>query len=345
MNAVATQAVSKLRKVIGVKKAAALFSLPRSSFYSAPIPREQQRRRGGGQQPSALNDDERNEIREVFHADNNVDKTPYDVYASLLDEGRYLASIRTFYRVLEANGETTQRRRERTSVVRPVPVLCAREPKEIWSWDISPIATQVKKKFFYLYVVMDIYSRFAPGWCVEEVEDKDRARALFERTCAEQDIEPGTLTVHADNGSQMRSDAIAECFDVLGITKSFSRPRVSNDNAYSEALFKTAKYVPAYPGSFETIEDARAWFSTFFTFYNYEHYHSGIGLLTPASVHFGTASEIIAIRQLTLDIAFTKHPERFRKGKPVAQAPKPAWINKPATIDDNEEKEEEVDTQ
>ncbi len=217
-----------------------------------------------------------------------------------------------------------------------MPVLCASRPKEVWSWDISPIATTTRRKFLYLYAVIDIYSRFVPGWSVEEVEDKDLARELFETTCDDQDIEPGMLTVHSDNGPQMRSDAMNEFYAIAGISKSRSRPRVSNDNPYSEALFKTAKYVPLYPGSFDTIDDARRWFASFFAHYNYEHYHSGIGLLTPASVHNGTAGEIIVARQRVLDDAYGAHPERFRHGRPMAATPKPAWINKPANADQKE---------
>jgi len=183
----------------------------------------------------------------------------------------------------EEDGETTTRTSQRTSAgARPVPVLCAARPNEVWSWDISPIATSMRLRFFYLYAVIDIFSRFVPGWCVEEVEDKDLARELFEKTCTDQGIAPDTLTVHSDNGPQMRSDAMNEFYAMPGISKSRSRPRVSNDNPYSETLFKTAKYVPLYPGSFETIEAALNWFASFFTHYNYEHYSHGGGTGRPA---------------------------------------------------------------
>jgi putative transposase len=336
VNAIATDAVNELREVIGVTKATALFGLARSSYYSKLIPPEQQRQRGGGVQPNALSDAERQEIRDVLHSGTYIDKTPYDVHSSLLDDGKYLASIRTFYRILENDGESTRRQHSRTAAPRPVPVLCATKPKEIWSWDISPLASTKKGTFFHLYAVMDIYSRFVPGHCVEEVEDKDLAKVLFERICSEQDIEPETLTIHADNGPQMRSGTLDELFAMLKIERSHSRPHVSNDNAYSESLFKTTKYEPTYPGKFETLEDARAWCASFFTTYNYEHYHSGIGLLTPASVHFGTWPEIVAQRQLTLDDAYAKNPERFRKGRATAKTPQPAWINKPNSVDTKE---------
>lgn len=331
MNAIAVDAVNELRESIGVSLAAQLFGLARSTFYYQPVPEDQLHQRGGGSQPNALDEPERTRILDVLRSDDHVDHSPYEVFAALLDEGTYLASIRTFYRILEENGETTTRTSQRTSAgARPVPVLCAARPNEVWSWDISPIATSMRRRFFYLYAVIDIFSRFVPGWCVEEVEDKDLARELFEKTCADQGIAPDTLTVHSDNGPQMRSDAMNEFYAIAGISKSRSRPRVSNDNPYSEALFKTAKYVPLYPGSFETIDTARSWFTTFFAHYNYEHYHSGIGLLTPASVHHGSAAAIVEARQLVLNTAYRLHPERFRQGPPTAAQPEPAWINKPA---------------
>lgn len=336
MNTVAVDAVNELRKVIGIAQATKLFGLARSSYYYDPIPAGQQRQRGGGRQPNALGAGERQEIRDVLHSNAYVDKTPYDVHSSLLDNGRYLASIRTFYRVLERDGESNRRQHSRTAAPRLVPVLCADKPKELWSWDISPLASTKKGTFFYLYAVMDVYSRFVPGYCVEEVEDKDLAKALFERICSEQHIEPETLTVHADNGPQMRSGTLDELFGLLKITRSHSRPHVSNDNAYSEALFKTTKYEPTYPGEFETLGDARTWCASFFTNYNYEHYHSGIGLLTPASVHFGTWPEVVAQRQAVLDDSYAQNPDRFRNGRPLAKSPQPAWINKPNHVNAKE---------
>jgi putative transposase len=337
VNQIATNAVSELREIIGVSEAARVFGLSRSNFYYRPVPEDRRRPRGGGAQSNALGEAERGEILDVLHSDAYIDHSPYGVYAALLDEGRYVASVRSFYRVLEANGETTARSAQRRPAgPRPIPVLCARRANEIWSWDISPIATAAKRRFFYLYAVIDIYSCFVPGWSVEDVEDKDLARELFEKTCADQGIEPGTLTVHSDNGPQMRSDAMDEFYAIAGITKSRSRPRVSNDNPYSESLFKTAKYVPVYPGQFEIIKDARSWFTSFFAHYNFEHYHSGIGLLTPASVHNGTATKIIEARQRVLDDAYSAHPERFRKGRPTASRPEPAWINKPPNADQKE---------
>lgn len=330
MNTVSTKAVDELDGVVNKTKATSLFGLARSSYYYQPKPADQQKHRGGGNQPSALNAGERQEILDVTHSDKYIDKTPYDIYASLLDEGKYLASIRSFYRVLGANNETTRRERSRSAIKRIVPVLHATRPNEVWSWDISPMRTIIKGKFYYLYAIIDIFSRFVPGFCVEEIEDKELAKVLFEQTCQKQHIKPDTLTVHADNGPQMRSILIDELFSEMKITKSHSRPRVSNDNPYSEALFKTTKYVPSFPNSFPTISEARKWCNEFFSYYNYEHYHSGIDLLTPASVHHDTWHEIVADRQKVLDGALAKHPDRFRKGRRLLTGPQPAWINEPS---------------
>lgn len=191
MNAIAVDAVNELRKDIGVSRAAQLFGLSRSTFYYQPVPQDLLQQRGGGGQPNALDEHERTHILDVLRSKDHVEHSPYDVFAALLDEGTYLASIRTFYRVLEENGETTARTGQRTSIgSRPIPTLCATRPNEIWSWDISPIATSMKRRFFYLYAVIDIFSRFVPGWCVEEVEDKDLARELFDKTCAERGSRP-----------------------------------------------------------------------------------------------------------------------------------------------------------
>jgi putative transposase len=191
VNKIATTAVDELRDVIGVSRAVDLFGIARSTYYAEPVAPEHLKPRNGGVQPNALTNTERQAVLDVLHADVNVDQSPYSVYASLLDDGKYLASIRSFYRVLEQNGETTQRMNQRSaSLPRPVPVLCATKPKEIWSWDISPIVTTMKRKFFYLYAVIDLYSRFVPGWCLEEVEDKDLARELFENTCRNKTSNP-----------------------------------------------------------------------------------------------------------------------------------------------------------
>jgi putative transposase len=338
MNAIAKDGVQELRPLLDIRASCDALSLASSSFYYRPIPANEQKQRGGGEQPNALDETERSSIVERLDSDRLCDLSPRQAHAALLDEGTYLASPSTFARVLKSQCQSTDRRQQRQSVARIVPMLCAVVPNDVWSWDTSPLATTVKKVFFHLYVIMDIYSRFAVKWSVESREDSDLADALFQQACENTDA--SAVIAHSDNGPIQRSNTIADCYSELGITSSYSRPHVSNDNPYSESLFKTAKYMPEYPQAFENIEQARRWADVTFTHYNYEHYHSGIGMLTPASVHFGTHHEIIEHRQRTLDDAYEQHPERFRNGKPVARQPKPAWINKPATTPtESEEKE------
>lgn len=335
MNAIAKDAVNEMAPIVDVKQACNLFGIARSSFYYRAIPVDKQALRGGGLQPNALSDDERDEILVRLDSDQLCDSSPRQAQVALLDEGTYLGSSRTFARVLAGNNQSANRQPQRQALTRQVPMLCAVVPNDIWSWDTSPLATTTKRVFFHLYVILDIYSRFAVGWSVETSESSDHAEALFGRACQRDGLDSDGLIVHSDNGPIQRSNVIAECFGELGITPSNSRPHVSNDNPYSESLFKTAKYQPAYPGSFDNIDQARQWADGTFTHYNYELYHSGIAMLTPASVHFGTYKEIIVNRQVTLYAAYAKHPERFRNGKPIAKGPTPAWINKPAALPDD----------
>lgn len=331
MNAIAKDGVEELQPLLNVRGSCDAVGLARSSFYYRPIPADKQKHRGGGMQPNALDENERGAILERLDSEGLCDLSPRQAHVTLLDEGTYLASPSTFARVLKSQGQSEDRRQQRHGITRVVPMLCAIVPNDVWSWDTSPLATTVKKVFFHLYVIMDIYSRFALKWSVESCEDSELAEQLFRRVCEDADIDTTAVIAHSDNGPIQRSNVVSECFSELGITSSHSRPHVSNDNPYSESLFKTAKYRPEYPAAFETIEQARAWADETFTHYNYEHYHSGIGMLTPASVHFGTHHEIIKRRQHMLDDAYEQHPERFRNGKPIAKQPKPAWINKPAT--------------
>ena len=318
MNAIAKQAVRELGDVVAVGYACSLFGLARSSNYYKAVPPDQQRQRGGGVQPNALSDPERQEILSRLNSQRLRDKSPRQAHAELLDDGEYLASPRSFARILRQNDQSADRQPQRQKIARPKPRLVANDCNELWSWDTSPLATATPSVFFQLYVILDVYSRFASRWSVELTESAGIAEQLFRDACATYDVDTTRLGVHSDNGPIQRSAVISECFGELGITKTHSRPYVSNDNAYSEALFKTAKYQPTYPWSFESLEEARSWADGFFTHYNYDHYHSGIAMLTPASVYFGTAGEIIERRQKALDDAYALHPERFRHGKPVA---------------------------
>jgi putative transposase len=248
----------------------------------------------------------------------------------VLDEGSYLCSISTMYRLLRAQGETGDRRRHATHPPRVKPELLASGPNQCWSWDITKLAGPAKWTWFSLYTILDIYSRYAVGWMVAAREAAALAERLLADAIAKQGIQAGTLTVHADRGTSMTSKPVAQLLADLGVTKSHSRPHVSNDNPYSESQFKTLKHHPTFPERFGCIQDARAFCQDFFGWYNFEHRHSGIALLTPADVHYGRADQVIAARATVLDGAFARHPERFVSKPPTPpRLPEQVWINKP----------------
>ena len=289
--------------------------------------------------PAALSEDERREVLEALDDDRFADKSPAQVWAILIDEGCYLCSIRTMYRVLAAAGQDGGDRRPQAShPPRVRPELVADGPDQVWTWDITKLKGPWKGTYFDLYAMIDIFSRKAVHWEVHYGENGDLAKAFIENTIkANGGARPNYI--HADNGTSMTSKTVAQLLGDLHVTKSHSRPHVSNDNPYSEANFKTLKYCPAFPGSFETLEDARRFAGIFFTYYNTEHRHSGIGLHTPASVHDGTAWAIQARRQQVLDDAFAARPERFRGRRPLTpRLPRKVWINKPRpTIETQED--------
>jgi len=250
------------------------------------------------------------------------------------DQGVYLCSIRTMYRILEAEGEVRERRNQLRRPHYQKPELIATEPNQVWSWDITKLKGPAKWVYYYLYVIMDIFSRYVVGWMVAHRESETLAKRLIDQTCNKQDIVPGQLTIHADRGSSMTSKSVAQLMADLGITKTHSRPHVSNDNPYSEAQFKTLKYRPGFPERFGSIEDSRAFCQDFFPWYNTEHYHTGIGLLTPESVHYGWCTEIIEARAEVLLQAFQANPQRFKGKKPKPpELPQAAWINRPKPAD------------
>lgn len=266
-----------------------------------------------------------------LHAERFVDASPAAVYATLLDEGTYLASERTMNRILAANAEVRERRNQLRHPAYAAPELLATAPNELWSWDITKLRGPAKWTWFYRYVIRDVFSRYVPGWMVATAESAALAERLIADTVAKQAIEPVTLTIHADRGSSMASKPVALLLADLGVAKSHSRPHVSNDNPYSEAHFKTLKYRPGFPARFGSIEDARAFCRTFFTWYNTEHRHSGIGLLTPATVHAGLAPEVQAARATVLAQAYADHPERFVRRPPTPpELPTAVWINPPS---------------
>ena len=273
---------------------------------------------------------EREAVLGLLHEPRFVDLAPAQVYAHLLDEGRYLCSLRTMYRLLAACQEVRERRDQLRHPRYVAPQLLATRPNEVWSWDITKLLGPVKWTYFYLYVILDVFSRYVVGWMVAHRESARLAQKLIAETCARQGITPGALTLHADRGSSMRSKPVALLLADLGVTKTHSRPHVSNDNPFSEAQFKTLKYRPDFPERFGSIEDARAHCRVFFPWYNTAHRHSGIGLLTAHDVHYDLADQRIAARTGVLAAAYATHPERFVAGAPRPPArPTAVWINPP----------------
>jgi putative transposase len=266
----------------------------------------------------------------ILHSERFVDQAPREVYATLLDEGSYLCSVSTMYRLLAEQGEARERRNQLVHPAYAKPELLATAPNQVWSWDITKLLGPVKWSYFYLYVIMDIFSRYAVGWMVATRESAALAQRLIQETCAKQGIAPGKLTIHADRGSSMTSKPVALLLADLGITRTHSRPYNSNDNPYSEAQFKTLKYRPEFPERFASVEEARTFCQTFFRWYNRDHHHAGIGLLTPEALHYGRASLVTEARQRVLTAAYTAHPERFVNKPPQPPAiPTAVWINPP----------------
>lgn len=326
-------AVSELEPLLGgTRPACELVGRPRATHYRRLRPPAERPPRAPRPTPSnALSDAERDSILELLRSERFVDASPAQVWATLLDEGTYLVSVSTMYRLLRDHGEVRERRRQASHPPRNRPELTAREPNRVWSWDITKLKGPKKGEYFDLYVILDIFSRYVVGWCVMPHESAEVAKGLIEGAVAAQGVERGRLTVHADRGSSMTSNQVAELLAFLGVGRSHSRPHVSNDNPFSEAQFKTLKYCPAFPERFGSIADARSFCERFFGHYNHEHRHSGIGFHTPASVHYGTATEVRAQRAATLDAAYAANPLRFRNRKPSPpKLPTVAWINEPS---------------
>jgi putative transposase len=319
--------VAETSSVDGIAATCEALAVSRSSYY-----RQLQPKVVAARPPSvrALSLAERGAVLEVLHEDRFVDLAPAQVYATLLDEGRFHCSERTMYRILAANHEVRERRDQRTHPPYVAPELLATGPNQLWSWDITKLKGPVKWTYFQLYVVMDVFSRYVVGWMVALNESATLAERLIAASCERQGIAPGQLNLHADRGSSMRSQLVAQLLADLGVTKTHSRPHVSDDNPFSEAQFKTLKYRPEFPDRFGCIQDARAHCADFFRWYNGEHYHSGIGLYTPQDVHYGRAVLLAAKRAAVLVAAHVAHPERFTGGLPKPQAlPTEVWINKP----------------
>jgi putative transposase len=321
--------VESLKQQVGVRTACLALGIAHSRYYRQrkPAPDRPQQK---ASPPRKLSEAERQEVCQTLNSPRFQDCAPREVYAQLLDEGKYLCSLRTMYRILDEQDEVRERRNQLRHPVYRKPELLASAPNQLWSWDITTLRGPVKWSSFYLYVLLDVYSRYVVGWMVALQSAAHLARELIDETCRRQGILPGQLTLHSDRGNPMVAKSLAMLLADLGITKSLSRPSVSNDNPYSEAQFKTMKYCPSYPENFGSLPDARAWGQDFFHWYNCEHYHSGIALLTPHSVHYGLAAEILQKRQNVLCQAYQLHPERFPAGLPQPpQLPKEVWINRP----------------
>lgn len=306
--------------IVPLSAACDALGVSRASLYRSRQPPPPPIERVRPPSPRRLDDSERQHILDVLHRPEFADQPPAEVYATLLGRGVYLASIRTMYRVLSEAGETQERRAQRGPQKHVKPSLTATAPNQVWTWDITKLATTQKGVFLMAYVIIDLFSRFVVGWMVASKECKHLAAQLFAETIARHGIEPG-LTVHADRGSAMKSDTLAQLLASLGASRSFSRPHVSDDNAFSEAQFKTLKYQPDYPGRFAGELHGRAYLQDFFGWHNNDHHHSALALFTPADVFYGRVEEVRATRQATLDAAYAAHPERFPHGPPRVRLP------------------------
>jgi len=318
-------------------------SMPRASYYR----REMQKKAGNiktivKQPKNSLGDDEKLKVLNILHSERFVDKTPYEAYHALIDEGEYLCSPRTMYRILAEQGETVERRIQRGHRDAIKPKLIATQSNEVWSWDITKLLSPQRLTYYYLYVILDIFSRYVVGWLIADVESKSFARRLIQQTALKQGIQPNQLTLHADNGPSMTSHSVAQLLEHLGINKTHNRPYMSNDNPFSESQFKTLKCRPDFPGKFHGgFQEAERFCKKFFLWYNNEHYHSSIAWLTPKSVHYGQAEEILKKRHLTLMQAYNRNPVRFgNKAPELKQLPDVVYINPPQTVKINSRQRE-----
>jgi putative transposase len=324
------EAFAELEPLLGTRTACAAVGRPRATHYRRRRPPQARPGPSRPTPPNALSADEGTAILETLRSPRFVDLSPAQAFYILLDEGTYLGSVSTMYRLLRACGQVQERRPQASHPTRVRPELLARGPNAVWSWDITKLKGPRRGDYYDLYVVLDIFSRYVVAWCVAPTESGELAKELIADAVARHRVAPGTLTIHADRGSSMTSNPVVELLAFLGIGRTHSRPHVSNDNPYSEAQFKTLKYCPAFPERFGSIEGSRAFCDAFFSYYNGEHRHSGIAYHTPASVHYGTAGEIRTQRAQVLDEAYAANPLRFRHRRPVPpKLPTVAWINDP----------------
>lgn len=307
---------------VPIARACDALGLSRATHYRTPRrARERDSARPRRTSQRRLSDVERSALLDVLHSTEFVDQPPAEVYATLLSRGEHLASIRTMYRLLAESGEVRERRRQRQSRQHPIPTLSSTGPNQVWTWDITKLRGPTPGVFYALYVIIDLFSRMVVGWLLAAKESAALAEQLFMEACVRHAVKPGSLVVHADRGAAMRSEGLAQLLGKLGVERSFSRPRVSDDNAFSEAHFKTLKYQPDYPDRFASELHARAWGAEFFGWYNEHHHHAGLALFTPADVFYGRVDDVHATRQRALDAAYDAHPNRFPNGPPRARRP------------------------
>jgi putative transposase len=333
--------VTEQQATLGVAPVCRALAVPRATYYRWQRPQEQAKVPGPPRRvPRALPPEERQQVLALLNDDRFADLPPAEVYATLLDEGKYVCSMRTMYRILQEQAEVKERRRQLRHPRYGAPELLATGPNQLWSWDITKLKGPVKWTYFSLYVILDVFSRYVVGWMAAYRDSATLAQRLIEQTCARQGIAQGQLTIHADRGASMIAKSVAVLLADLGVTKTHSRPHVSNDNPYSESQFKTLKYHPEFPDQFGSLPDARGFLLDFFQWYNTMHHHSALGWLTPWDVHHGLAEARFTEREAALRKAFAGTPERFVRGAPRPPAlPRDVWINKP-----KEDSSEKLDT-
>jgi putative transposase len=329
-------ATQQLGKDIGIARACRALDVPRATYYRRLRPAVSTVPTARRSHPRKLSEEEQAEVKTLLYSEPMVDKSPYQVFAKLLDDGRYLCSIRSMYRILAKDHASRERRRQLRHPNYTKPELLATGPNQVWSWDITKLLGPKKWTYYHLYVILDIYSRYVVGWMLACREAQDLASRLIRETITRQRVQKDELTLHSDRGPSMRSNDVSQLLATLGVTKSHSRPHVSDDNPFSESQFKTLKYQPEFPDRFESLESALGFCRRFFEWYNEEHYHSGIELLTPSSLHHGRAASILGDRHRVLEAAYDRHPERFLRGRPKPKAiPKAVWINPPTNQSDD----------
>jgi putative transposase len=330
---------AELKPLVGTAGACRGSGKSRATHYRRCQPPKRGPCRPRSTPANALSEEETGELLALLRSPRFVDLAPAQVWAIVLDEGRYLASVSTMYRVLRACDEVRERRAQASHPTRARPELMADKANMCWSWDITKLRGPDKGVWFDLYIAIDIFSRYVVGWMVATTETAELAEEFITAAVSTQGVARGELNIHADRGTSMTSKGVAELLTDLGVGRTHSRPQVSTDNPFSEAVNKTLKYCPAFPARFGSIEDARIFCEAFFEHYNHHHRHSGIGLHTPASVHYGTAAEIRARRAETLDTAYAANPCRFGNRRPSPpKLPTAAWINKPTIHNDAQKK-------